>query len=191
MARKAGLTRADVVEAAAVLADAGGPSAVTLSAVAAAVGVRSPSLYAHVDGLTGLRRAVALAAMVQLTDRLRLAAASEPDPGERLRALARAYRAFALQHPGRYALLLPVPRPADDPEGAATAAATVTVIAGALTDLGIDEDRHVDLVRTLRATLHGFVDLEHGGGFGLSDPVERSFEAAVDLLVAALVTARP
>jgi len=36
--------------------------------------------------------------------------------------------------------------------------------------------------------LHGFVDLETGGGFGLKDPVDASSGAALDLVVAALVT---
>ncbi len=36
--------------------------------------------------------------------------------------------------------------------------------------------------------LHGFVDLELRGGFGLSDPVERSFAHAVDLIVDTLVS---
>ena len=62
------------------------------------------------------------------------------------------------------------------------------VAAEVLTRLGIPPSRHVDLVRTLRAVLHGFVDLELGGGFGLADPVDASFETAVDLVVQALVS---
>jgi hypothetical protein len=62
------------------------------------------------------------------------------------------------------------------------------VVAKALTDLGVPPERHVDLIRTLRAILHGFVDLENGHGFGLSDPVDASFEAALDLFISALRT---
>ena len=50
MARKVGIRVDDVVEAAATVADAEGLEAVTLARVAAVLGVRSPSLYAHVDG---------------------------------------------------------------------------------------------------------------------------------------------
>ncbi len=80
----------------------------------------------------------------------------------------------------------PGPRPPDVPPPAAAGAAAAGVVAKALTDLGTPPDRHVDLIRTLRAILHGFVDLENGHGFGLSDPVDASFEAALDLFVSAL-----
>lgn len=186
MARRAGITRKQVVDAAVSLADRDGLSAVSLATVAAAVGVRSPSLYAHVEGVRGLRRDLALRANQLLAQRLAAAAEGHRDPEQALRALGHAYRAFALEHPGLYASLLPVPRPDQDPEGAAVAAETVAVTAAVLAELGITPERHVDLIRALRAMLHGFVDLELGGGFGLKDPVEASFGTALDLVVGAM-----
>jgi hypothetical protein len=121
-----------------------------------------------------------------LGQRLAAAAEGQPDPVAALRGIGHAYRDFAREHPGLYASLLPAARAADDPDGAAAAAAAAAVVAKALADLGIPADRHVDLIRTLRALLHGFVDLENGHGFGLSDPVDASFEAALDLFVTAL-----
>ncbi len=161
----------------------------SLATVADALGVRSPSLYAHVDGIDGLRRHLTRRASLLLADRLRDAAQAEPDPVTALRSIAHAYRSFALQHPGLYASLLPAPRAEDDLEGAAAAAAAIEAPAAMLRDIGIGVDRQIDLVRALRATLHGFVDLELGGGFGLADPVDASFERAVDLLVGAMVDA--
>ena len=189
MARKAGLTRDQVVDAAAALADRAGLPAVTLTTVAETVGVRAPSLYAHVDGVEGLRRALAARAAGVLAERMAAAAGGEPDPRAALRAVAHAYRRFARDHPGLYASLLPAPRPAEDPEAAAAAAAPVVVVAGVLQQLGVPADRHVDLVRTLRAVLHGFVDLELGGGFGLADPVDASFDVAVQVVVTAVAAA--
>jgi Tetracyclin repressor-like, C-terminal domain len=34
----------------------------------------------------------------------------------------------------------------------------------------------VDAIRSLRAALHGFVELERAGGFGLPDSVDRSYD---------------
>ena len=62
----------------------------------------------------------------------------------------------------------------------------MAVISAVLGQLGIDAGRHVDLIRTLRAVLHGFVDLELGGGFGLANPVDASFDVAVDLVLGAI-----
>jgi len=56
---RAGLDSETVVSAAAALADDEGLEAVTLARVAAQLGVRSPSLYVHVDGLPDLRRRIA------------------------------------------------------------------------------------------------------------------------------------
>ncbi|GAB1690220.1 TetR/AcrR family transcriptional regulator [Krasilnikovia sp. M28-CT-15] len=191
MGRKVGLTRAQVVAAAADVADKRGLAEVSLSTVAAALGVRTPSLYAHVDGLTGLRRDVSHRASERLAVYLAAAAEGEPSPVASIRAIAQAYRAFARAHPGLYAALLPVPRTETDPEWAAKAAAPVEVMTTVLADIGIDPDRNIHLIHTLRAVLHGFADLELGGAFGPADPVDASFEAALDLVILALVGPAP
>ncbi len=188
MGRKVGLTRAQVVAAAAAVADKHGLAEVSLASVAAALGVRTPSLYSHVDGLAGLRRDLAYRASERLAAHLAAAAAGEPNPVASLRAIGRAYRAFARTHPGLYAALLPVPPAETDPEGAARAAEPVQVVVAVLADLGITPDQHIDLIRTLRAVLHGFVDLELGRGFGLADRVDASFETALDLVIHALTS---
>lgn len=188
MAKRHGLTVADVVDAASAIADRDGLTAVTPSAVASALGVRTPSLYAHVDGAAGLRHALARRAHEGLAAALGEAAAGDAPPVDRLAAICRAYRAFALEHPGLYQALLPTPRPDEDPALAALAAEIVGTVAAPLADLGVPAERHVDLVRALRSMLHGFVDLELHGGFGLADPVDRSFDAAVALVLAAVPT---
>lgn len=187
MARKRGVTFDDVVDAAAAIADARGVLAVSPSAVAAAVGVRPPSLYAHVAGAEGLRRALADRSTTMLTAALQRASDTATAPLGQLEAMCHAYRHFARTHPGLHEALLPAPDPAEEPERAAEAMATVLVIAEPLTALGIDADTHVDLIRMLRALLHGFLDLELRGGFGLADPVERSFDTAIGLALAAIV----
>jgi hypothetical protein len=50
----------------------------------------------------------------------------------------------------------------------------------------LEGDDLVDATRALRATLHGFVAIELAGGFGLPTDVDRSFERAVDGLVAVI-----
>ncbi|MGH8892547.1 MAG: TetR-like C-terminal domain-containing protein, partial [Actinomycetes bacterium] len=131
MARKAGVTVDHVLDAAARIADRDGLQAVSLAAVAAVVGIRTPSLYAHVVGLAGLRRDLARRAARQLSDRLQSAAEHEADPVAALRAVAYEYRTFAREHPGLYASLLPAPRADRDPDGAAAAAEPVRVVARA------------------------------------------------------------
>ena len=51
---------------------------------------------------------------------------------------------------------------------------------------GIPEESVIDVIRTLRSALHGFVDLETRGGFGLPQSVDTSFAVLLDGLVKAL-----
>ena len=72
---KRGLDHARVVDAAIAIADEDGLEAVTLARVAAALGVRSPSLYNHVDGRDGLIRGIAARATGELATALESAQA--------------------------------------------------------------------------------------------------------------------
>src|SRR3954471_20727803 len=99
---RSGLDSDAVVAAAAGLADAEGLEAVTLARVAAQLGVKSPSLYVHVDGLAGLRGDIAARGAREINAVLQAAVAGRSGH-EALTALADAYRAWAVEHPGVYA----------------------------------------------------------------------------------------
>ena len=123
---RAGLDTERVVDAAAAIADADGLDAVTLARVAGGLGVRAPSLYNHVDGRAGLLRALALRGVRELTAALREAAIGRSGT-DALAATARAYRAYAIAHPGLYAASVAAPAP-EDAEHRAAAQETVDVV---------------------------------------------------------------
>ena len=179
-----GLDRERVVRAAAALADADGIEAVTLARIAAELGVRSPSLYNHVDGLEGVRRGVALLALGELGAAMREAATGRAGD-DALVAIAEAYRAYARAHPGRYPLTQYLPRPAD-PEIDAAAAAVVQVVLDALRAFDLADDDAIHAARAFRAAVHGFVSLEAGGGFGLPVDIDESFHRLIAALAAGL-----
>jgi AcrR family transcriptional regulator len=180
---RAGLTETRVVEEAERLADEVGISNLTLAALAARLGVRQPSLYKHVAGVDGLQRSISIRAKSELADVLRNAAVGRARD-DAMVSMARAYRAWATQHPGRYATAQRAPArgDADDERASST---VVGVAADVLNGYDLHADDAVDAIRALRAALHGFVTLEAAGGFGLPADIERSF----DRLVAGLVTA--
>jgi AcrR family transcriptional regulator len=182
-----GLDHDRVVAAAAQLADAEGLAAVTLSRVAAGLGVRSPSLYNHVDGLEGLRRGIAVSALRELGAVLREAGTGRAGR-DALLAIAQAYRAYARAHPGRYPLIQQLPRPAD-PEVEAAAAQVVQVVLDALRAFALTDVDAIHAARGVRAAVHGFVSLETGGGFGLDVDVDESFRRLVATLAAGLEAA--
>ena len=68
---RAGLNGADVVAAAAGLADETGYAGLTMALLADRLGVRTPSLYKHVGGLADLQHRVATLAMTELGEVIR------------------------------------------------------------------------------------------------------------------------
>ncbi len=182
MGRKLGLDLEDVVEAAAEIADREGLDALSLASVASALGVRSPSLYSHVDGLAGLRRQLTLHAAGLLT--IELADSVEGLAGtEALTAVAVQLRSFAHRHPGLYDSFLPAPTPDEDPGLAAALGKPVRLVGSILAGTDIDPGSVIPLIRALRAAVHGFIDLELRGGFGLPDNIDESFATTINLVI--------
>jgi len=180
---RAGLTEERVVEEAERLADEVGLSNLTLAALADRLGVRQPSLYKHIAGMDAVQRSIAIRAKVELTDTLARAAVGRWR-GEAIAAVARAYRTWAHQHPGRYAAGQRAPDPGDAEDEAASNTA-VQVVADVLSGFDLGGDDAIDAIRALRSALHGFVSLEAEGGFGLPLDVDRSFDRLVQGMVSA------
>src|SRR5690349_22125323 len=177
---RAGLDTEAVVAAAAQLADADGLEAVTLARLAAMLGVRSPSLYAHVGGLDDLRQRLATRGARDLAADLQKAVAGR-SRRDALAAMADAYRAYARTHPGTYAALQRPPV-SGDAEGAGAAADAVDVVLAVLRGYGLEGDEAIHATRIIRAALHGFVALETSGGFGIPLDLDDSFARLVDVL---------
>lgn len=188
MGQKAGISRENVVAVAAEIADRDGIEAATLSAVARKLGIKTPSLYSHVDGVDGLRRQLAIMGSKILLDGFR-AVVERSSGADALREIARVDRRFALEHPGLYASFLPAPGPEDDPELYEEMAAPVFVVASILLDMGIPTGEAIHLVRALRSMLHGFLDLEAKAGFGMPVDIDTSFEESVELIVRGIESA--
>ena len=181
---RAGLTADRVVAAAADLADEVGFENVSLSALARGFGVKDASLYSHVRNLQDLRTRVAFLAGGELI--ARIAVAVEGRSGrDALGAFADAYRAYALEHPGRYAA---TQIRIDQALVAASPALrrTAEITYGLLRAYGLEEPDLTDAVRLLRSTFHGYCALESTGGFGAPRDVRRSWERVVDALHTAL-----
>jgi AcrR family transcriptional regulator len=186
MGRKLGLDVDQVIAAAAEIADRDGLEGLTLASLASTLGVRSPSLYSHIDGFAGLRRELALHSSGVLTAEIK-ACVEGLDGPEALTAVATQMRSFAKRHPGLYDSLLPSPSPEEDPRLAGALAGPVEVVGSILIAMGVDPQAVIPLIRALRASVHGFIDLENRGGFGLPDDIDASFSITINLAIEAIV----
>jgi len=183
---RAGLDAEAVVAAAASLADTGGLAQLTLARLAAVLGIRTPSLYAHIDGLGDLRARLGARGARELAATLQIAAAGRAR-GDALRAVAAAYREYAHAHPGTYAAMQVV---SDSEEFEAAGAEVVGLIVAVLRGYGLDGEQAIHAVRAIRSSLHGFVSLEREGGFGLPIDIDDSFDNLVTMLDAGLAATR-
>ena len=179
---RAGLDAEAVVTAAAGLADEDGLTELTLARLAGALGIRTPSLYAHVDGLGDLRARLGARGAREMASELQAAAAGRSG-ADALRAVADAYRAYAHAHPGTYAATQVA---SDHADNQAAGAVVVGVLVAVLGGYGITGDAAIHTVRAIRSALHGFVSLEREGGFGLRLSLDESFVTLVEMIDAGL-----
>jgi AcrR family transcriptional regulator len=181
---RVGLDPETVVTAAAELADADGLAELTLARLAERLGVRSPSLYAHVDGLDDLRTRLAIRGARELAAVLQAAAAGRAG-SDALHAVADAYRTYAHAHPGTYAATQRAPgteRDGADAEYVAAGADVVDVLVAVLRGYELRDDDAIHAVRMVRAALHGFVSLEREGGFAIPIDIDESYRRLVRTL---------
>ena len=170
-----------VLETAIALADEKGLEALTLADIAGQLGIRIPSLYNHISGLPGLRYEMHVWAVRHLVEQTRRAAVGKSGDAA-IVSVAQAYRAFALAHPGVYPLTPRAPTP-DQPELVAAASELLDIVLAVLEPYSFSDEEKLHAVRALRSVLHGFVDLEAVGGFGMNLDRDESFRRLVQLLV--------
>jgi len=181
MAAPVGLDPEQVVAAALeVLDERGRLDAVSLREVAGRLGVRTQSLYAHVDGADGLRHALALAGLDALTDVL-TAAAIGRSGGDAVAAIVHAYYRFAVDRPGLYdATLQP---PGDDEELGRAIAGVTRPLNLVFASYGLDERAAVHWYRIVFAGVHGFAMLRRDGLLTMPGDPEESLAHMVDAFV--------
>lgn len=174
---RAGLKPELVVAAAAELADRSGWDQITLANVAGQLGIKTPSLYNHVDGLSDLRQKLAAYAAKQLADRLSDAAIGQS--GEQaLIVISESYIEFVRQHPGLYDAINRVALP-KSLEFNQEAERILSLFLRLMQPLGLPAEELVHAVRGLRSMVHGFASLESMGGFQMQEDLGQSITQAI------------
>jgi AcrR family transcriptional regulator len=190
MTRKARvrLDKNAVVKAAVDLVNAEGVEALTLSRLAEELGIQTPSLYNHVEGLPGLQRDLAVMNAKLLADRLNEAAIGKSGP-ELFMQASQAYRDYVKEYPGLYMSTLRSSgsQPMQDEALQHEEGRALKVGMAMMASLGLQEDDAIHGLRAFRSTVHGFATLEVAGGFGMPLDCDESFRRIVSALVAGLL----
>lgn len=175
-----------IIRTAAELADSEGYAQVTLASVAAALQVRTPSLYNHVKGLPGLRNGLALYSIRELGFRMGRAAIGRAGE-EAVRAVCLEILDFARSRPGLYEASLGAPDP-EETANQEAAAQLIDILLSVLRDYRLEGDEALHVVRGLRSLTHGFISLEAKGGFGMDLSKTESYNKLLDIFLAGMKT---
>lgn len=166
-----------IVAAGRSILETDGLDGLTMQRVAAVVGVRAPSLYKRVRDRWALVRLIVTDVAAELAATLE-AAATTGNPRADLRALAVAYREFALAHPEGHALLFArLPEPARI-DAALNARAAEPILRTAAALAGPYDS--LEAARTVVAWANGFVGMELAGAFRLGGNVDEAFDYGID-----------
>ncbi len=182
--KRAGVSREALLEQAAGLADQEGLAAVSLARLAAMSSVRTPTVSHHVGSLRQLRSDLALLAVEELTEAVRRASADQRGAAA-VRSIYRAYRAFVLSHPGRYAASVEAPDP-KDARRLAAAGRLSGILLGVFGQIGLEGEDAMRAARLLRAAVHGYATFELNAAWQTPLDDDATFDWLLDVILAGL-----
>jgi AcrR family transcriptional regulator len=174
MPHPAQITRDALIARAWEMAEAEGVEQMTLAKLAAALGVKAPSLYHHMRSKAERTTQQLFAALHET-----LSAAGDAPAAERIRRLAAAYRAFAQAHPILYMLAFTTveaearPDPAYQEQGVIPIQAVLAELTGA--------DESLTAIRGLLALMHGFVMLEINDQFRRGGDLDAAYAEGIEV----------
>jgi len=176
-----------VVQAAVDLLNAEGVGALSLSRLANELGIKTPSLYNHVDGLDGLQRELEILNARLLADRISEAAIGKSG-SELFVDVSQAFREYVKEYPGLYMSTLRSSSMLQvlDENLQREEERTMKVGLAVMASLGLQGEDAIHGLRAFRSVVHGFATLEVAGGFGLPQDCDESFRRLVSALVAGL-----
>jgi AcrR family transcriptional regulator len=174
ISRRHGVTPEGIADMAEAIGDRDGLTAVTLTRLAADLGVKPPSLYKHVASLDAVLDMLTRRGLREANARLQRATIGKARD-DALTALAHAYWDFARERPGLYAASLR-PVATGDRDGAVAGEAMIGTLAAVLAGYGVTGEDARHAMRGLRAIIHGFVSLDATGSFRLRSDLAASFD---------------
>jgi AcrR family transcriptional regulator len=181
VASRVGLDKEAVLSEAVSLLDETDWDGLTLACLAMRLGIRTQSLYAHVDGLEGLRRDLRLRHIRQLESRLSEAATGLAGR-DGLMAIATETARYYEEHPGALSVSY-YPRPDPEDQELWTALSrTIHVQTKILRSFGLTKGEVNHWLRVISASIYGFLSLQNAGVMVLPGDPHESFRRMVTAL---------
>lgn len=171
--------RQSIVRMAQTLIERNGVEQLSLAQLAAALNIKSPSLYRHIPSKTALLLEVNTLTFQQLFESYEVALqAVGLSPRARLFAILQAHRVFAHAHPQTYVLAFTTTHRDQRPDPAILERLAVPIQAEMEAITGAE--RSLAALRGALAIVHGFAMLELNAQFQRGGDLDDAFEQAVN-----------
>lgn len=180
------LTKQDVIAAAIACLEREGESALGVNRVARELNIKPPAIYKHLQGNTGLRRAVALAIWRNYLTECHQQVDGITDPQELFHISAHATRNFARSHPALYTVMMQYQMQPTDPEEAEVIQRALNFLQQSLQLYGLSEDALIDVMRMVNAAIYGFIIREQAELMTLNRSSDESYKVMLDALLIAI-----
>lgn len=177
-----GLNKEIVVETAKKLIEEKGFSDFSMRKLADKLGVKTASLYTHIESMEVLFTEVGLSALKEQRNCL-LQKIGEKNCDDAVNALAVGYRCFSIEHPELYRIIMQMPSGNNEILKKA-AAMTAELFMQVLDNYQISNEQKMHWQRVMRAMMHGFVSEEQAGYFShYPVTIEESYKIAVACII--------
>lgn len=172
------ITPEGILEAAGEMVEAGGGHQFSMHKLAAALGVKAPSLYRYFASKTAVLRAHNLRTAQQMVTAMEEAASQEGDAREKMLAMAQACRDFGLDNPVRYTMAFTNANPELRPDEALLEALAIP-LQEIMAEIS-GPARSLAALRGIWALIHGFILFELSGQLRRGGDLEADFVRSVE-----------
>jgi AcrR family transcriptional regulator len=184
MSAPAKTSEREICEAVRRLLESHGEAALSMQAIADAVGVRAPSLYKRFTSRTDLLSAAARDALRELAE-LMIDPAGGGQTYESLERMAHLYRKFAKKNPRTYGLIFSETLAAREELLPARLAAAEPLLA--LLSQTVGKEAALSAARMMVSYLHGFLSMELTKTFRFGGNVQEAFQYGLTKMLDSLL----
>lgn len=181
---RTGLSKEEIVEKAAKLANERGLSYLSITTLADYLGIRKPSLYNHINTIEDMHRSLMIYGWRMVSDVV-VKEINFSDEKTNLMEYGRKFYEFAIDNPGVFEAMLWYNKYSDETLLSATEG-LYEFFFEQTDGLGINREISNHLLRTYRAFLEGFIMLQIHNSFGNPISLDKSFEISMSVLISGM-----
>lgn len=189
MSQRAQISLTKILEAAIDICNEEGYEQLALSDVSKRLGIKTPSLYNHIQGLSDLKQKIAYYGLQMLYDSI-IHSAIGYIGDEAIISVSKAYIEFVKKYPGLYRSISKAPDPYEL-QFDTLSNQLVQVFIKLLGAYNLSDDESIHAVRGLRSMLHGFSSIQIDLGFRMNYSQEDSIKFALRTFLNGLRNRKP